>query len=133
MKRTLNICLLAGILVLCLVKGAASPISGTWEGRRDGVRAATITVRETDGILGGSVVFYIIRDEGSGARNGAATPALPMVATQWDGRVLRFSVVTQDGRSIDFELRVTGAGQAELRRPAQHGEPELSVPMQRAR
>jgi hypothetical protein len=120
-------------MALCLVKAAASPVAGTWEGMKDGVKAATIHVRETDGILGGSAIFYIILNEGSGTHNGAATPPLAMVGTQWDGHVLRFSVVPSDGRSIAFELRVTGEGKAELRRPAQGDMPEDKVPMVRAR
>jgi hypothetical protein len=116
-------------MALCLVKAAASPITGTWEGMKNGVKAATITVRENDGILSGSVIFYIIiRDEGSGTHNGSAQPAMPMVGTQWDGKVLRFSV-----NQVAFELRVTGEGQAEMRRLAQNGMPEESVKMARAR
>jgi hypothetical protein len=134
MKRTLPLCLLAGLMALCLVKAAASPVVGTWDGTKDGVKAATITVRETDGILGGTAIFYIIiREEGSGSHNGAATPPLAMVGTQWDGKVLRFSVTNDDGKSIAFEFRVTGEGKAELRRPAQNGEEEIKVPMLRAR
>ena len=128
MRRTLHVCLLAGLMALCLVKAAASPITGTWEGMKNGVKAATITVRENDGILSGSVIFYITRDEGSGTNNGSAQPAMSMVGTQWDGKVLRFSV-----SQVAFELRVTGEGQAELRRPAQNGMPEETVKMVRAR
>ena len=133
MRRTLQVCLLAGLLALCLVKAAASPVAGTWEGMKDGVKAATIHVRERDGILGGSATFYIIRDEGSGTHNGAATPPLAMVGTQWDGHVLRFSVVTAEKKSIAFEMRVTGEGRAELRRPPQGDMPEDKVAMVRAR
>jgi hypothetical protein len=132
MTRTCNLCLLAGLLALCLVKAAASPIVGTWEGSKDGVKAATIQVRDTDGILGGSATFYITRDEGSGTHNGAALPPLPLVGTQWDGHVLRFSVSSGE-KSIAFQLRLTGEGKAELVRLAQDGESELRVEMHRAR
>ena len=60
-------------------------------------------------------------------------PPLAIAGTQWDARVLRFSVTTQDGRSIAFEFRVTGEGKGELRRPAQGSMPEDKVPMLRAR
>lgn len=133
MRRMLQVCSLAGLMALCLVKAAASPVVGTWEGSKGGVKAATLNVRDTEGILGGSATFYIILDEGSGKHNGAATPPMAMVGTQWNGSVLRFSVLTPDGRSIAFELRVTGAGKAELRRPPQGDMPEDIVPMQRSR
>jgi hypothetical protein len=133
MRRTLNVCLQAGLMALCLVKAAASPVTGTWEGMKDGVRAARLTVRETDGILGGSVIFYIIHDEGSGTHNGWPTPPVTLVGTQWDGGVLRFSVTNADGKRVAFEFRVTGEGKGELKRPAQNGERELKVSMLRAR
>jgi len=133
MRRMLNVCLLAGLMALCLVKAAATPVAGIWEGMRDGVKAATLTVRETDGILGGSVIFYIIRDEGSGTHNGSPTPPVTLVSTQWDGSVLRFAVTNQQGKSVAFEFRVTGEGKGELKRPAQNGEPEIKVTMLRAR
>jgi hypothetical protein len=137
MRRSLHVCLMAMVVALFLAKAAASPVVGTWEGMRDGVKAATIAVKESDGILGGSAIFYIIRDEGSGTHNGAPTPPLTMVGTQWDGKVLSFSVnnglKNGAGKTIAFELRVTGADTGELRRPAQNGEPEIRVPMMRAR
>ena len=89
---------------------------GTWEGERDGVKAASLTVTQTGGILGGSVIFYIIRDNGDGAHNGQALPAQPINAVEWDGRTLRFSVARKDGTSIPFDLRLTGAGHATLQR-----------------
>ena len=58
MRRMLMVCMMAGLMA------AASPVAGTWEGVKDGVKAATLKVQETDGILGGSVIFYITRDEG---------------------------------------------------------------------
>jgi len=133
MNRTLHVCLTAMVVALFLAKAAASPIVGTWEGMNGGVKSATITVRETEGILGGSAIFYIVRDEGSGTHNGAPLPSMTMVGTQWDGKILRFSVNNDEGKTIAFELRLTGEGKAELRRPSQHDMPELKVRMQRAR
>lgn len=128
MKRTLHVGLLAGVLALCLVK-AATPIVGTWEGMQGAAKSATIVVRETEGKIGGSVIFYIVHDEGSGAHNGEEMPPLEMIEPRWDGKLLKFSVVTSDGRSIAFEMRLTGEGTAELRRPEQDGTPELTVAM----
>ena len=115
-------------LAMCLVQAANPPIEGTWEGSRDGVKAATLTVRQTGGILGGSVIFYIIRDNGDGSQNGQALPEQPISAVEWDGRTLRFSVVRPDGVAIPFEMRVTGQGRAELRRRGST-DPDEIVPM----
>jgi len=117
-------------LAMCLVHAANPPIEGTWEGTREGVKAATLTVRQTDGILGGSVIFYIIRDNGDGSRNGQALPAQPLTAVEWDGHTLRFSVERPDGAAIPFEMRITGEGRGELRRRGD-SDPDEIVPMTR--
>ena len=132
MRQTLQVCLLAGLMALCLVKAAAAPVEGTWEGTTDGVKSATVTVRERDGILGGSVIFYIIRDEGSGKHTGAPTPPLTMMGTQWDGSVLRFSV-NAEKKSVFFEMHLTGESRAELTRLAQNGEPEMRAALVRSK
>src|ERR1035441_7216003 len=90
MRLTLHVCLKTA-MVLCLAlpaTAAAPPVVGTWEGMDDGVKAATLTVREDGGVLGGSAIFYIVHDEGSGAHTGAALPPMPMVGAAWDGAVL---------------------------------------------
>ena len=56
-----------------------------------------------------------------------------MIEPRWDGKLLKFSVLTPDGRSIAFEMRLTGEGTAELRRPEQDDTPELTMAMKRAR
>jgi hypothetical protein len=108
------VCLLAGAIALCLVKAAASPVAGVWEGEKDGRKAVTLKVQETDGILGGTAVFYIIYDNGNGELDGSALPALSMIGTAWDGRTLRFSVKA-GGADIRFELKISGADQGELK------------------
>src|SRR5690348_16521782 len=84
-------------LALCLVRAAASPVEGTWEGSRENTKAATLTIVEKDGLLTGSAVFYIVRDNGDRTHNGQPLPAQRMTAVQWDGRTLRFSVERPDG------------------------------------
>ena len=116
MPRTLYLCLMTCALALCFVKAAASPVAGLWEGAQNGRKAVTLDVRETDGILGGAVVFYILRDNGSGEHDGDATPALPLVGTTWDGRTLRFSVEVEGGGHPTFEMTLTAAGDAEFKR-----------------
>lgn len=118
---------LAVTLALCLVKAAASPIEGAWEGSRNGAKTAVVTITRTGGILGGSAIFYILRDNGEGSHNGEAMPALPLTGVQWDGRTLRFSVKPPGTGAVSFELRLTGAGRAELRRSS--ADPDESVPM----
>jgi hypothetical protein len=113
-------------LALCLVRAAASPIEGVWEGSRNGVKAAQVTIVERDGLLTGSAVFYIIRDNGDGTQNGAPLPPEPLHAVQWDGRTLRFSITGPDGTPVPFDMRLIEAGRAELRRRGS-SDPDESV------
>lgn len=115
MSQTGQLCLLAGALALCLVKAAASPVAGIWEGQEDGRKAVTLTVRETDGILGGNIIFYIVHDDGTGALDGSALPHQALVGTTWDGRTLRFSIELNDGATMAFELNTTAAGSGDLK------------------
>ena len=91
MKRNSAIFLIAATLTLSPAKAAAAPIEGTWEGVKYGLKAATLTVREKDGALSGTAVFYVIQTDGDGTHKGAALPAHPMSAVRWDGKTLRFS------------------------------------------
>jgi hypothetical protein len=114
MKATVLVCLAA----LCLVRAGVPAVTGTWEAQKDGRKAITLHIRERDGILGGSVVMYIIHDDHDGSLDGTPLDPEKMAGTEWDGRVLRFHTV-----SAVFEMRLTGAGKAELKISAgQHSE-----------
>src|SRR5215475_7013475 len=112
MNRGIQTFVLVVTLALCLVKAAASPIEGTWEGKRGDVKAATITVLSQDGLLAGSAVFYIVHDNADGSHNGEALPSYRMTSVQWDGKVLRFVIKPDDGVSIPFTMLVTAPGKA---------------------
>jgi hypothetical protein len=111
MRLMLFVCLTS----MLMSRAAAPPVKGTWEAVKDGRRAATVTVRETDGILGGMVVLYILRGNGDGALDGSASAPLAMNGTTWDGKVLRFTVNVQGAARTAFELTVTSADRGSLR------------------
>jgi hypothetical protein len=115
MQRMLFVCLFVGAVAICLMNAAAPPIAGTWEATKDGRKAVTVKVHETDGILGGTVIVYIIHDNGTGEFDGAASEPMTLVGTTWDGRTLRFSVDVPGAAVTAFELRLTGADKGELR------------------
>jgi hypothetical protein len=107
---------------ICLVRAESVSVTGTWDGMKHGRKAVTVEVREREGILGGTVVFYILHDNGNGALDGAATEPVRMQATTWDGAALRFQV----GEAV-MEMRVMGSDRGELKVVA-HGQPEtLSI------
>ena len=114
MKTTLLVCLMA----LCLVRAATPPVTGFWEARKDGRKAMTLNIREREGILGGTVVFYIVHDDGDGSLDGTPLEPEKMIGTTWDGKVLRFNA-----GPAAFEMRMTAADKAELKLTApQHSE-----------
>jgi hypothetical protein len=106
MRSTLLVCLIA----ICLVRAEAVPVTGIWEAQKDGRKAITLDIREREGILGGSVVLYIIHDDHDGSLDGTPLDPEAMVGTTWDGKVLRFRAGV-----ATFELRVTGANKGELK------------------
>jgi hypothetical protein len=105
-------------MALCLVRAATPPVTGFWEARKDGRKAMTLNIREREGILGGTVVFYIVHDDGDGSLDGTPLEPEKMIGTTWDGKVLRFNA-----GPAAFEMRMTAADKAELKLTApQHSE-----------
>jgi hypothetical protein len=124
--RTLSVCLFLGALALCRVNAAAPAVAGVWEATKDGRKAVTLKVHETDGILGGTLIVYIIHDGGTGEHDGAASEPLPLAGTTWDGRTLRFSVNAPGASVPAFELRLTGADKGELTCARSDGSVEVA-------
>jgi hypothetical protein len=106
MKTMLVVCL----MVIYFVRAAALPITGTWEGFKDGRKAVTVEVREREGIIGGAVVFYIVHDGADGKLDGSALEPMTMKGTTWDGKTLRF-----EAGPAKVELRLTEADRGELK------------------
>ena len=131
MAKILPVSVATAVLALWLALGAPAPVEGIWEGRLHGVKAVTLTVRENGQTIEGSIVFYIVRDNGSGRHDGEATAALALAKVTWDGRILRFSVTPPEGESRQFEMKLTGERSAELKRVETITEPELTLAMAR--
>ena len=131
MKTLGYVCLLAG--ALCLLTQSlqpASPIAGTWEGQSHGLKAITLKISQDSRNISGTVVFYILKDEGSGLHVGRPSDPLPLLNPRWNGKVLRFSV-NNDKWLVPFEIRLAGPRAAEGKRLMAHGEPELTVVLHR--
>ncbi len=124
MRRILYGWMLAALLA-CVSGRAATVPAGAWEGSLEGRKAVSLEVKDAPQ-LRGSIVFYILHDQGDGAHDGSPSPALPMQNLKWDGEILRFSVAAGD-RLVHFEMRGVGVGRAVLKRLAAGGEAELSV------
>jgi D-alanyl-D-alanine carboxypeptidase len=109
-----------------------SPITGTWEGKMDGLPVLSITVKDEGGTLSGTVTFYKIRDEGAGPKvEGKETT--PLVSPKLDGKVLSFQAKGRSGDLVGFKMELTAKNEARiiLKRMI-NGESE-DVPLQMTR
>jgi hypothetical protein len=116
MKRALlTIVLAAGSL------WAGSPFAGRWQGKLEGLPGATLNVKEDQGKLSGSIVFYLIRKDDKGTRvDGEANCELLEVAAK--GKHMTFEVkhhVTHDspeyGPNVKFFFELAGDKEGVLR------------------
>jgi hypothetical protein len=116
MKRALFAMVLAGGTLW-----AGSPFAGHWQGKLDGLPAASLTVKEDHGQLAGSIIFYWIRKDAKGTRiDGDAKCELLQVATQ--GKRMTFEVQhhvrdggLEYGPNAKFIFELKGANMAMLR------------------
>ncbi len=122
--------MLAAMLASVSGLAATAPV-GRWEGSMAGRKAVSLEVRDAPQ-LHGSIVFYILHDQGDGSHNGSASPALPMRDLKWDGEALRFSVDAGDG-PVRFEMRAAGEGRAVLKRLAAGDAGEVTIELRAAR
>jgi hypothetical protein len=130
MRTTLYVCLLAGAMALPQATAAPFPLTGVWEGKKDGVKATTLKVEETGGKIRLNAVFYIIQDEGSGNHVGTASEALSAEGS-WNGHKLEFTIIDSNGDRVPFEMTTTGSATAELKRLPANGQPGMTIPLVR--
>jgi hypothetical protein len=100
---------------------AGSPFAGRWQGKLDGLPGATLTVKEDQGKLSGTIVFYLIRKDHKGARvDGEANCEL--LAVTADGKRMAFEVkhhMTHEsaeyGPNAKFVFELMGENEGVLR------------------
>ena len=116
-------------LLLAAVTIATTPsVTGSWEGKMNGAKAVTLSLSENSGKVDGRAVFYIIRSESDGKPVNGSPAAFPILKTEWDGRLLRFSVVNSEGETVKFEMKLLGAASASLSRL---GDEPVTIPLVR--
>lgn len=130
MRPKLHVCLLAGALALCLAKAAASPVTGTWIGQKDGVKAVSLTVTESAGALRVNATFYIIKDEGSGKHIGQPSET-ETAAANWNGKRVAFTILNTNGETVPFEMTIDANGRAQLKRLLANSKPEVTIALRK--
>jgi len=92
-------------------QAATDSITGTWEGKTEGVPAITITIKEEGDHLSGSVTFYRIEDDGNGPTvTGKQTRDL--INPKFDGKIFSFQVKGPTGEMINRQMEITGKDEA---------------------
>ena len=129
MRKTIEVALATVAVALFLAKAAAAPAAGTWEGKLDGRKAVTLTVKESDGRLSGHATFYVV-DKKFGDPDAQVVGELEHDLSDviWDGKALRFSIHDPD---VAFEMTITGVNLAVLKRLTGENAPEATVSLQR--
>ena len=133
MKTILAGCVFAGTLAMVLALGAPVPVAGAWEGRIGAARAITLKVRDNGRSIEGAAVFYIVKDEGSGAHTGSASPEIPFSNPRWNGEVLTFEIHGPHGEEGTFEMKATGRTTGEIWRVPADGETGTVLHLDRLR
>ena len=141
MKRRMLRATSAIFLGCASIAFAQSPIAGTWQGRIHDLPAIRLTLRETSGRLSGNIVFYMIRNDGSGyyEDSKSAGPPTELTNLRFDGRTLTFEVshrqahppsTLNDTEPVRFQMDLTGKDEGRLKR-LNYGADESPLIMRR--
>ena len=105
-------------------RAAAIPVdaaAGAWQAHMEGVPAVTLALERDSKGIKGVLVFYAIRDDGSGPAV-VGKNELPLVDTRFHGDTMTFGADVNN-RIIQFEVRFLSDREAEFRRFAGEDAP----------
>ncbi len=120
---------LAMILTAAALAAPGKSVIGTWQGDIKGVRAVTLSITGSPEKLGGTVIMYLIRDDGPGP-GVAGQHESPMLDPKLDNDILSFRLKRGDGEVVAFEMKLLGENRGELRRLGDNLDPNF-IPMKR--
>lgn len=111
--------LVTALLAVALTAGLAaaatdSPIAGTWQGKMGDVPTVTLTIKEDNGKLSGTAVFYKIVDDGGGPRVAGQSSA-EMVNPKLEGRIFSFQTKGSQGEMFSYQMELTGKNEGKLK------------------
>jgi hypothetical protein len=127
MKRDLPFALVAILIAAVWASAADSPIAGTWQGRIHDLPAVRLTLRETSGRMSGTIVFYMIRNDGSRYYEDSKSAGSPTELTnvRFDGKTLTFETshrnahpprTLNDTEPVRFAMKLVGKDEGQLNR-----------------
>jgi len=130
------------VVVLLVFPAAAAqwPIAGTWQGKLYGQAAVTLNIKNHSGKLSGTVVFYLLRNNGAGFKTDLRNAhPLALIDPGFDGRTFSFQVshreahpprTLSDTELVRFQMELTGEDEGQLRR-LNYGSEDAAVKMRR--
>ncbi len=124
MRTLLQISIVVLLLTTLFAQATGSAVAGKWEGRRHGRPFVTLEIDSHAGALGGSVVFYVLRDLGAGMVV-AGEDRQEILHPRFEDHALLFQV-RMGGKTFEFKMQRTGADEAQLWRV---DDPDNSVRM----
>jgi hypothetical protein len=115
MRHALRVGLWITLLAVLLAKTSSTEVAGHWEGKRRGLPLVALDVRQAGDRWKGTAVLYVLDDRG-GVPVVAGKSEEQMIAPRWRHPALSFQLKRPNGgRLLDFEMKLTGANEAELR------------------
>jgi hypothetical protein len=98
-----------------------NPIVGVWQGKMNDLPAVELTVRDGNGGLGGTIVFFFQRKD-TGAWKVERQNEEPLIDLSFDGKTLSFKVSHKDAHTdsspsdppVPFSFTLTASGEGEL-------------------
>jgi hypothetical protein len=98
-----------------------SPIVGVWEGRMNELPAVELTVRDGDGGLGGTIVFFFQRKD-TGVWKVERQAEEPLIDSRFDGKTLSFKISHLNAHTdsspedppVSFNFTLAASGEGEL-------------------
>lgn len=111
--------LVTAILGAALTAGFAgaadeSPIAGSWLGKTGDVPVVTLTIRDDDGKLSGTAVFYKIVDDGGGPQvEGKST--VEMIGPKLEGKTFSFQTKNSHGELLSYQMELTAKNEGKFK------------------
>ena len=107
--------ILAVALTAGFAAGAAeSPIAGTWQGKTGDVPVVTLTIKDDQGKLSGTAVFYKIVDDGGGPQV-AGKSSVEMVDPKLEGKIFSFQTKGSRGELFSYRMELTGKNEGKFK------------------
>ena len=113
--RKLAMMLAVVVLMAGIVSAAGdSPIAGRWQGKMGDVPAVTLTIKDDDGKLSGTVIFYRIVFSGRSPEVAGKSRA-EMIDAKLDGKMFTFQTKGSQGEMLSYQLELTGKNEGSFK------------------